>query len=277
MARSKKTKSQARKIALAGDYQTALPILEKESAEGNKQAKIGLMYLYGYLDRWDDLVLAALPALQADKDSFYAANVFDEAILLVATAGQKTGKWSKIKDFLMENLKGIEYGSRLKLVLGELYKYLDQKGKSEKKVFPVVEVQSIVKDPQKQAELYQNVLTNVFKIKPKLKDPSKKAELKSYLFSMAQAYSQEDEMIKHYDQNSSLFVYEKAVDMAKVYAKRGKMDEAWGILSSKITDWYPVDEVQLMPVEPLVDDDLSKMMDSKRALFLLEAAKCGGN
>lgn len=276
MPKSKKNRSKAREIALAGDYQSALSMLEKESADGNKQAKIGLMYLYGYLDRWDDLVVASLPALEADKDSFYAANVFDEAVLLVATAGQKTGKWSDIKDFLQENLKCIKYGPRLKLVLGELYKYLDQKGKSDRKVFPVVELEGEVKDPKKQAELYQNVLTNVFKIKPKLKDPSKKEELRYYLFSMAQTYNQEKEMIKNYNQESSLFGYQQALDMAKVYAQNGKLDKAWEIFSAKISDWFPVDEVQLMPVEPLVDDDLSKMMDSKRAIFLLKSPKCGG-
>lgn len=277
MPKQDKKIAQARDAFLAGDYRSGLEVFEKEAIAGNKQAAIGLMYIFGYLNKWEELVDVAMVALRAEKESYYAANVFDEAVLLVATAGQKTGQWKTIITKLKNNLKGIDYGPRLKLVLSELDKYLKAEGKMSKKVFPVVEVGIDLKTPAEKAKCYQDVLTNVFKIKPKLKDPSKKADLQYYLFNMASIYDQYDEMIKYYLPKNKLFGYQQALDMAKIYAKNGEVEKAWETFSAKIGDWYPVDEVQLMPVEPLVDDDLSKMMDSKRALFLLESPKCGGN
>lgn len=275
MPKTNRALNKARKLAWAGNYQEALPILEEEAAKGDQGAQVSLVYIYAYLLEWEKLMEPLVTVLQAHEDSFYAANVFDDGVVLVATIGQKTGKWKEISEFFKKRLAKIKYGARLKLVLKELYNYLDKKGKVAKKIFPVVEIEEYNRPPAEDAAYYREAVDTVFETKPKFKDPAKKNELESHLFALAEVYHQEEEMVKLYKPNNPLFNYEEGLSVARIYAKKGELKKAWAIIEDKITQWYPVDKVQLMPMELMIEDVFAPLMTKENCLKLLSAPKCG--
>lgn len=276
MLKTNRALNKARKLAWQGRYQEALPILEEEAAKGDQGAQVSLLYIYAYLLEWDKLLEPLVTVLQAHQESFYAANVFDDGVVLVATIAQKTGKWKEIAEFFKKRLAKIKYGDRLKLVLKEMYNYLDKKGKVEKKIFPVVEIEEYNRPPAEEAAHYRDAVDNVLKIKPKFKDPARKDELESHLFALAEVFHQEEEMLKNYKPANPLFGYEEGLAVARIYAKRGDWTKAWNIIESKITDWYPVDKVQLMPMELILEDVFAPLVTRENCIKLLAAPKCGG-
>lgn len=269
---NKRAFNKARKLALAGDYQAALPLLEKLAESGDIESKAALVYLYAFLLRWDDLLAPACEVLM-EIEKYFTANVFDEFALLIATMGQETKKWSELSDYLDEHVLVKKLGRREQLVIKALNNFLQKKG-SIKKIFPVVEMSE--RSAAENAKHYRDAVDNVFTIKPKFKDPAKKDDLERHLFALAIVYDQEEEILKSYKPKNPQFSYQEAVTVAGIYLKRGEKTKAWDLIKSTINTWYPVDRVQLMPMELLVEDDFRLLLDEKRREFLLKSPKCGG-
>ncbi|MGL5831127.1 MAG: hypothetical protein ACRCZE_03170 [Candidatus Altimarinota bacterium] len=272
MADNKRAFNKAKNLALAGDYQTALPLLEKLVESGDIESKAALVYLYAFLLRWDDLLAPACDVLM-ETEKYFTANVFDEFALLIGTMGQETKKWVELSDYIDKNVLMDKLGRREKLVINDLKKFLQKKG-DVKKVFPVVEMPE--RSAADSAKHYRDAVDNVFIIKPKFKDPAKKNELEKHLFALAVVFDQEEEILKSYKPKNPNFSYQDAVIVAKIYLKKGEKTKAWDLIKKTINTWYPVDRVQLMPMELLVEDDFRSLLDEKQREFLLKSAKCGG-
>jgi hypothetical protein len=273
MTNNKRAFNKARKLALGGKYQEALALLEKMILEGDLQAKAAVVYLYAFLLKWDELLPLACEIL-IKPEAYYAANVFDEFSLLIATMAQETGKWAGISKYVDKNILVKKLGKREQLVIKALKEFLDKKGVKVKKIFPVVDPEE--RSAEENAKHYKNAVDDVFTIKPKFKDPAKKHDLEKHLFALAVVFEQEKEILKSYKAENPLFGFEDAVIVARILLKEGQNEKAWDLIESKINNWYPVDVVQLMPVELLVEDDFRPLLDQKRREFLLKSPKCGG-
>ncbi|MCC6643649.1 hypothetical protein IT411_02770 [Candidatus Peregrinibacteria bacterium] len=269
-AKTNRALNKARVNILNGEYEQELLVVEQAAQAGDVTASASLVYLYSYLGRWKDLLEPAVATLN-EIEVYFTANVFDETVMALATAAQKTGDWAGILSYLQKNIKIKTLHNREQKVLKKLFTYLKAKGKTEDKVFPIVDMPE--SSPAEKAAHYRNAVDNVFEYKPKLKDPKKKVELEGHLLALAIAFDQDDEIVRRFNPKNMYHGYEEAIRVARIHAKNNKPDLAWEIIRDNVQRWWPVDRVQLMPMEPISEDCFADFMTEENCLKLLKTPK----
>lgn len=94
-------------------------------------------------------------------------------------------------------------------------------------------------------------------------------KLRAHLFGLARVYRVDDDLLAQWDPTFSELGFADAVAAARWLAVRGRSDEAWAAIESRLPRWYPMAWCQLAPVELLVDRTLAPLMTPQRCAQVL--------
>lgn len=98
----------------------------------------------------------------------------------------------------------------------------------------------------------------------------KPEELPRHLFALACSFSVDAEIIARWSDDAGWGSFDGALDVAAALVRAGKADRAWKTLERWLPRWSPVDELQVLPVELLVDPRLRALMNPQRCRALLK-------
>jgi hypothetical protein len=282
MNRSQKIRfNKARKFALNGDFETAIPIFEKISDELNEAANASLAGIFGFLFDWEKCLRNA-GQFVANPNAAYAGNVFNEMILLLGRAGNETQKWQDVESICenaVERIKAEEYQpwnkERYVKVLTNLKNYAQREGKGEQELLKIFGVKSEIdklSDDQRRAN-FDEAMANINNVRPDLS--GKREETIRHKIALAFLFQLEDEATKLFMANENLQIYdfEFLIPIFRHLIKLGETEKAWRLIEDKISFWVPCDLTQIAPVALLTDEILKTIINAERSLQILRTPR----
>ena len=272
MAKKKpKQVNMARKAALAGDVDAALPLLSECAGAGDDSAAASLAELLAFLGRWDEVIPYA-GRLIANPFAVYAGNVFDDMLLLLGRAGRETGAWDRIAEVAAAARQRVEerlmandmdfpqakleaQRARLCGLLDRLGDYAKGRGHAADEIIPAP-----VFAPNEAA--FQAAQHN------------NKGKPAARLLSLAIAFSVDAEAIQLYPSATGVS-FDQAIYVAQALVRSGEPEQAWDVIAAKVPSWSPVDAAQVAPVVLLVDSYLSQIVTPQRAAEAVRTPRGG--
>ncbi len=262
----------ARLAALRGDPDAAIPVLRECGAAGDDAAAASLAELLAFSSDWAGC-LAPAGRLVANPYAVHAANVFNGMVGLLGRAGRETGSWADIaaiataaraglRTTLDANVLGFPEekvraeSARLFPILARLGEYAVGGGAPPHEL---VHIFGAASGPPDESAYRAAVALNAGK------PPAR-------LLALAIAFDVPAEAVRLYPAVAAPS-FEESVYVAKVHARAGERDRAWGVLATAIPRWWPVDPAQVAPVELLTDEDLSGVVTADRARRVLRTAR----
>jgi hypothetical protein len=237
IAKAPRNAKQAAALARSGQPDAALPVLVVLAAQGDGAAAASAAELFAFRGDWRQMVPHAM-ALLANPRAVHAGNVFTDLCRLIRRAARELGDPSIIQQAAAGVPAGME-ARRDAVLLRDFVEPSAQPGPPDREGFA-----RAVKDATEGRR---------FQGKPR--------ELAAHCFALASGYKVEDELLARWDpSNPQLLLFDRAVDVARVLARRGERDRATELLMSRVAGWYPVDHAQVAPVILLVDPWLSPLM-----------------
>jgi hypothetical protein len=214
------------------------------SEEGNAGAAAMVAQVAAALGRWDDVVTHGARFL-ANADVARTGNVFTDVTRLVRRA-------------LVDELKK---PSRLRDV-----------AKTIPKRWHAMRDATLLDDPfDDPAPEHRAAFDKAVALAPTLPRFKKKPEeLPRHLFALACSFSVDAEIIARWSDDASWGSFDGACDVAAALVRAGKAERAWKTLARWLPRWSPVDELQVLPVELLVDRRLRAVMNPQRCRALLK-------
>jgi tetratricopeptide (TPR) repeat protein len=282
MNRSQKIRfNKARKYALSGEFEKAIPILETISEETEEAANASLAEVYGFLFDWENCLKNAGNFI-ANPNSTYAGNVFDEMIKIIGRAAHETHKWKDVEKFCENAVKQIsveEYQkwqkTRYIKILTNLKRYAKRNGQPPHELIEIFGVETEFDELtiKENRAAFDDAVENVSSLRPDLS--GRYDEIVRHKISLAILFHQLDEATKIFLKNEDLEIYDFKflIPIIKHLIEIGEKEKAWQIVENKITYWIPVDIVQIAPVEFLVDEDLKTIINSNRSLKILKTPR----
>ena len=272
MARKVPTLKQARQMALRGRVEEALPLLRDYADKGDTSASASLAELLAFQGEWQECLEYA-GAFMARPQSVYAGNIFDDMVCLLARAGRETRQWTLLlhltqaaKQRLEENIAEYDPSkkeaerTRYSKIFQGLRAYSQGEGV---KPFELIRIFGVTLPTQpEQDAAYQLATQNVLRQPPKLRNNP--ADLSRQRFILARNYNQEAEGIRLYEEGQMPPEFDCAVFVAKAYARQEHPDLSWNVLLKYVSQWWPVDRAQVVPVVLLIDSDLTSIMNHER-------------
>lgn len=258
----------AQELALRGDVKSATALFKELETEGDVLANAALAEISAYKGKWNDVLNYAAKVFD-NPLVIETYNVFFDLVMLVARAGDELKEWKVIEGLgkaALKNLKNVErYQSHIE-VINRLLFYADRKGDDSFFLEEVVE-----------EETKQKFENGLKKLKEKKKQFKNESARLNHLYGMARAYKCRSAAVSLYDESSDLpDVFDNIVFLASALAGVGRKKEAWGIIKSKLTAWWPVEDSQIAPVVLLTDEFIKLLMSKSKCEEVLRLPKGSG-
>jgi hypothetical protein len=97
----------------------------------------------------------------------------------------------------------------------------------------------------------------------------KPRELGAHCFALAVAFGIDDEILARWDAANDRLLFDQAVEVARVLARRGESPRAWAVIEERLARWFPVDPAQVAPVALLLDPWISPLLTPERCARVL--------
>lgn len=282
MNRSQKIRfNKARKFALSGEFENAIPIFEQIADEEEESANASLAEIYGFLFDWEKCLNNAGKFI-ANPNATYAGNVFDDAIRLLGRAADETNHWNRVEDFCNKAIKRIEIEdyqtwqrNRYIKILKNLKNYAEREGKPPHELVRIFGIQTEfdkLSSEENQAQ-YNNAVEATSSLRPDL--TGKYEETIRHKIALAILFNQTDEATKLFlaNQNLQIYDFEFLAPIFKYLIKIGERKTAWQAIKDKVPFWIPVDITQIAPVSLLTDEDLKIIINAERSLRILKTPR----
>ncbi len=248
-----KTLKQAAAEARRGNTDAALAALRELADAGDAAASASVAELLAFSGEWEEAARRAM-VLLAEPDAVYAVNVFEDCAAIVRRASEELRRPSLVEE-AARLVPESHAPNRDAVLLADFYR-----GREAARVAK----------PDKLADALKLAPTL-----PRLK--GKPDALRRHCFSLAVAFDVDEEILARWDPNDPNLGFDQAIEVARAYARRGQLDEAWQAASSRT--FWPVEACQVAPVVLLADFRLAPMMTRARCAEILarprgpEAAK----
>ncbi|MFZ5446309.1 MAG: hypothetical protein ACOZQL_40350 [Myxococcota bacterium] len=231
----------------AGSWKEALAELTTLSNEGNAAASAMVAQVSAALGRWDDVVTHGARFL-ATPEVARTGNVFSEVTRLVRRA-------------LLDEL---QTPAKLRGIAASIPPRWHAMRDATLLKDPLAEREPEARKASEQAVAAAPSMPR-FRSKPE--------GLPAHLFALAVAFHVDSEIIARWSDEAAWGSFDRALDVARALVRAGKKDRAWKTLVRWLDDWQPVDDLQVLPVELLVDRDLREAVNAKRARALLDRGR----
>jgi hypothetical protein len=277
--------TEARQAARRGEVDVAIPALRRCAEQGDDAACASLAELLALRGEWGECIPHA-GRLIANPGAVYAGNVFDDMVRLLGRAGHETGHWAEIEQLAAAAKVRVDRGvtrphlrKRYFTILDRLRAYARGRGAAPHELIAIFQppswltrLSAAVAPPSPPREAaYRDAVDRVFQLRPDLeRDPD---ALAVHYFSLAQTFDQEAEALRLYTEHHALLSFDNAVYVARVWTRRGEPARAWEILSSKLSQWWPMDAAQVAPVVLLTDEHLRTLMSRERRELVLASPR----
>ena len=266
MAR-KLTLNQARRAALRGQTETAIPALQGFADAGDAAASASLAELLAFQGRWEEVIHHAARLIE-NPTAVYAGNVFIDMIRLLGRAGHETGQWQKIVDAAASAWDKTDRTEDRVHIRNQHFKILEtlkgyalRCGEAPHELIRVFGVDFGYTQADLDAS-YKNAVHEATHNNDKLRqDPIK---LTAYLFAIAMNTNQSDEALKIYRAGEMPANFNNAVYIAQLLGERGDLEGGWQVLWNHMSLWRPVDKAQVAPVILLTDPKLKILLSQER-------------
>lgn len=272
--RSKNPLALARLAALSGDVNAALPVLMERAMAGDASAAASAAQVLAYLDRWAEVIPNA-GALIANPFAVYAGNVFDDMVRLLGRAGSETGDWPSVaataesasscvsatlnaNTFNYPDVKIVAVRRELITKLDHLVKHA-RTGNGDGFV-ELIKIFGYVAEPP-------NLAAYDAAIAIKKNHPPERR------LSLAIVFGIEDELIALYPQITQPLAFDQVLHVARAFVRHSQPQQAWHVIERNWPYWYPVDQAQVAPVEPLTDRLLAPLMTHERRATLISTPR----
>ncbi len=245
-----RTVKKARQQARLGNTQVALDALRGFSERGDASASASVAELLAFQGDWNELVPFATDLL-AHPDAVYAGNVFSDMCFLIRRAAEELGDASLIASAASVIPEARSAPAQACLIDGTPLARQPAAGPAE-----LARYREAVAKAQEGKR---------FKGKPEA--------LARHVFALAVVFRVHDELIAQWPSKRTLVSFDQSVAAARAHAQRGNADEAWRIIESSASTWWPVDDAQVAPVVLVVDPDLHPLMTPARCEYVLSTAR----
>jgi len=249
MAGAKKKNPPERDLALQcrrGEWERAWPELCALSEGGNGAAAVIACEVSGALGDWEACVTHGARYLK-DPSVGLTGNLFTDATRLVRRAAVRELKNEALLSPVAASIPERWHPMRDATLLKDLVLPSAAPGPANRAAY-----EQAVDDAQRHKR---------FKGKP--------VDLARHCYALAHAFKVEDEVLRRYEEDDSWAWFDQHLEVARIVARRGDEVRAWGLLSARLASWFPMDALQVFPVELLVDPWLSPLMTLERCRFVL--------
>lgn len=282
MNRSQKIRfNKARKLALSGEIEKAIPLFELIAGENVEAANGSLAEIYGFLFDWENCLKNAGRFI-ANPNAAYAGNVFDDMVKLIGRAANETHKWKDVQTFCenaVKRIKAEEYQdwqkTRYIKILKNLKKFAKRNGQPPQELIEIfgVETEFDKLSVNENREHFDFAVKNINSLRQDLNE--KYEETVRHKIALAILYHQDNEATTLFLENENLKIYdfEFLISIFKHLIKVGKRKIAWQSVENKIADWIPVDIVQVAPIALLTDKELKTIINAERSLKILKTSR----
>lgn len=253
----------ARKTVWSGNYQTALPILQKLASE-TATAHASLAEIYGFLFEWKK-VLHHVSFILADPLSVNPDNVFTDMIELTGRAARETGDWQALNEYCERALESIARRSEVKeksrydFILRNLKAYAGREGTAPHELVCIFATKNSPSPQQMRAD-YENAFKNAELLRPNLR--GRPAALLQHQISLAFVFEQWETATKLYETNGApLYHFDYVFPIIKYHAQNGQTTQARQLILRHLPLWMPLGRTAIAPVALLTDADVQGVVD----------------
>lgn len=239
------TLKQARRAALQGRIEEAIPPLRVYADRGDTSASASLAELLAFQGEWEECLKRA-GGFIAFPHSVYAGNVFDDMICLLSRAGRETKDWISLlrltqtaEERLEENIADFNPPKkeaerlRYRQIFQALRAYAQREGEPPHELIQIFGTDTPTQAAQDAA--YQVAVQNISPQRPSIGSHS--LALVDHHFSLVQFYHQESKGIRLCEEERMPARFDCAVFVAKAYVRQEQAERAWHILWKHMHRW----------------------------------------
>ncbi|MCB9761680.1 MAG: hypothetical protein H6739_17685 [Alphaproteobacteria bacterium] len=262
--------SQARSVVRSGHFEEGLPILEKAHASGNVTASASVAEVFGFLGRWDE-VYQFCSAVLGKPSTIETQNVVTEATMLLIAGCWNTDNWSVASRSVAQALKVARSTAAHPEHLSDLERLLVYTKSQGAAKYPVPEDGFADESLTDRMHAFEKAVKSLPKKKPKLfKDHVAR---RNHIFALATVYGYHAGAVRVFEQMGPPDSFDDTVFLAKGLVLSGREADAWNVIITGVPLWWPVDPVQVAPVELLIDPSLYTIMSTDRCIDVLRTPR----
>jgi hypothetical protein len=261
-------RERAQALAREGKIDEAYASLAALHAKGDAAAGVSIAEVAAFRKQWSDIVRFA-EGLLRNPGELDTLNAYEEMVQVVALRGIHAGGWPEIESLargVIAQLRG------KKLLDSQLHRveHLLAFAKSEGKDPFVWDWgnHSTLSDEERAAKFEAGVAA----VTKKKKFKSAEAR-RDHLISLADNVGFHKGAVALYDQHGAPTLFNSVRFVAAGLARAGRAEEAWRVLEPRLPDWWPVDDVQVAPLELLADEWLRPLMTPERSEQVLRTPR----
>lgn len=270
--------NRARRLALSGDYRSALPKLELLTQEISAPHAT-LAEIRGFLFEWDT-TLEHAGTFIANPLAAYADNVFIDMIELSGRAARETKNWAMLHNLCESAIEAIGQQhvghprERYLTILNNLKHYAERQGTAPHELVRVFGYQSDIDrmSEQRKQTLFEQAVEATDTVRPDL--INRPAARLQHQISLALGYEQWDAALKLFEDNQHPpYHLEYMTPLIKYVARTGQKDKARAMIETHYPHWLPVDRVQVAPVFLLTAKGLENIVDAALCQQILQSPR----
>lgn len=195
------------------------------------------------------------------------SNIFDEHFELILLATYKTNAWEETLKSLTDLLKIYEKVGNKQVVFQIKEKIQEVKNKTK----TIKEFETAIPKVRKTGKSLEDIIKQQQKYKPKLNN--KELEKADYLLYFLNREGKTADFIKIYEKFGAPLYQENHLRAAKEYIALDKIKKAQEALMNFAKCWWPIEQMQVEPVNIMTDKELLPALDKKFCEKILQTPK----
>lgn len=200
-------------------------------------------------------------------DETHYSNIFDEHFELILLATYKINAWKETLKSLTDLLKIYEKIGN-KQVVFQIKKKIDE---VKNKAKTIKEFETAIPKVRKTGKPLEDFIKQQQEYKPKFND--KELEKADYMLYFISRDGKTSDFIKIYEKFGAPLNPENHLSAAKEYIALGKIKKAQGALMNYAKSWWPIEQMQVEPVNIMTDKELLPALDKKFCEKILKTPK----
>jgi len=259
----------AQASALRGDIETALAGLSALQQEGDTAVNASLAEIAAFQGDWD-AVLRYAPAVTVDPKSVQTLNVYADMLKLIGIAGVRTENWDEVQAAAVAALSVLGEVQMLpgyEAAAAGLGSFAATQGRASSGWRPGGHDE---RPEEERIAKFESAIARLSKNKKRFKTPQARL---NHCIAIARNCAYHEAAISLYDETGSPELFDSVVFVASALARFGRQDEAWTVIQSKLSQWWPVEDTQIVPVALLADDALRPLMTPERCKEVLQTPR----